>query len=332
MRGNWNQQSSAQRILLRLQLHGRIHKLTRSPLAVLQQSRKIRKRRIFSFKRTIQELQELVWRIFLKYLQRQEWSKWMDQVLWNSAWIRCHWPTSTQATIVPKLVVNPEVIVAKEGLRKRTSLHDLVRPKQPQAREAKQVPQKHDKLPVEQPLKGKQKSQGKTAQLTHVKVEDKRRIPPFTEYQRRQQDLQQNIAALDQDPKQEEQPLQEKRTLPRHSLHRKTSPITRAALASERMMPFTFSDCHNWFCCWSTKIIVIMSKKDESVKFKILLIGPSGTHPLIQELARPRFSSSTSRINFHTTIKSPQALSSSPKRYRSTKRPQSTCRYGIQYV
>ncbi len=44
-------------------------------------------------------------------------------------------------------------------------------------------------------------------------------------------------------------------------------------------------------------------KKDEIPRFKILLIGPSGTHRIIQELARHHFCSNTSKINFLMTIR-----------------------------
>ena len=92
-----------------------------------------------------------------------------------------------------------------------------------------QLPQEHDQLPVEQPREGKQKPQGKAAQRTCLKVEDKRRISPSAQYQLRQQDLQQNPEALDQDPKQEEHLLQKERACHLSPLHRKARPAARAA-------------------------------------------------------------------------------------------------------
>lgn len=63
-----------------------------------------------------------------------------------------------------------------------------------------------------------------------------------------------------------------------------------------------------------------MDKKDELVKFKVLLIGPSGTHYSIQEWERLLFFKNMSIINLPTTTRSPPEYSISPKMSKSTRR------------
>lgn len=73
-----------------------------------------------------------------------------------------------------------------------------------------------------------------------------------------------------------------------------------------------------------------MDKKDDIIKFKVLLIGPSGTYSHIQELARLLFFKNMSITNLHMTTRSPQESNISPKMCKSTRRIQSSCKFGIQ--
>ena len=75
-----------------------------------------------------------------------------------------------------------------------------------------------------------------------------------------------------------------------------------------------------------------MDKKDEVVKFKVLLIGPSGTSSKIKELVRPLSFKNTSITNSHMTTRSPPEFSISLKMSKLMRRIQSNCKSGIQYL
>jgi hypothetical protein len=56
-----------------------------------------------------------------------------------------------------------------------------------------------------------------------------------------------------------------------------------------------------------------MDKKDEVIKFKVLLIGPTGISSNIKVLARPLSYKNTSITNSHMTTRSPPEFSISQK-------------------